>query len=334
MMNNPKISVIIPIYNVEEYIKECLSSITRQTYTGNIECILVDDCGRDKSISVAEQFIAEYEGNVAFKIVHHLHNRGLSAARNTGTEAATGDYIYYLDSDDYISDDCLEVLTEPLKKHDYDMVVGDFKMFGNPRNIVFLPQETGALMGREAIFSAFYFPRMVFIMACNKLIKHSLFMHYDLIFKEGQLHEDELWTYKTMFALETMYVQQKVTYYYRIHENTITADYSKNLKKRFDSCYDTIDYVLDHPAPVKNELYNQCAVYYLGVFLRNAFNENFDYWKEYSSLRKRFDYHPYRLLMARKIRGVEIKRQLHLFMPPIFGYAYLKLKRLRNQLLH
>lgn len=334
MYNKPKISIIIPVYKVEEYIVECLQSVMRQTYKGEIECILVDDCGMDNSIPVAEQFITKYKGRVAFKIVKHERNRGLSAARNTGTEIATGDYLYYLDSDDYISDDCLEVLTNPLIEKDYDMVVGDFKMFGKPRNIVFLPQKTGALIGKEAIFSAFYCPRMVFIMACNKLIKHSLYKQFDLTFKEGQLHEDELWTYKTIFALESMYVQQIVTYHYRIHENTITSDYSRNLKKRLDSCYDTIDYVLDHPASVDKELYDQCAVYYFGVYLRNAFDENFDYWKEYNSLRIRFDYHPYGLLLAGKIKGVEIKRQFHFFLPPCMGYGYLKLKRLKNHLLH
>lgn len=327
----PKISIIIPIYNVEQYITECLQSITRQTYKGDVECILVDDCGKDNSVVVAEQFIAEYKGKVHFCILHHEHNRGLSAARNTGVEAATGDYIYFLDSDDYISDDCLEILTNPLQERDYDMTLGDFKMFGNPRNIIFLPQETGALIGKEEIFKAFYYPRMVFIMACNKLIKRELFDKYDLSFLEGQLHEDELWTYKSMFALESLYVQQRVTYYYRIHNDTITSDYSKNLKKRLDSCYSTIDYVLAHPASVKKPLYDQCVVYYFGVYLRNVFDENFDYWHEYSSLRKRFDYHPFQLLLARQLNKLDVKRQLHFFLAPRLGYWYLKLKRLRNQ---
>ena len=131
MIKSPKISIIIPIYNVEEYITECLQSVMRQTYKGEIECILVDDCGTDNSIAVAERHIADYKGPIEFRVLHHVRNRGLSAARNTGTDAATGDYIYYLDSDDYISDDCLEVLAEPLKKREYEMILGDLEMFGN-----------------------------------------------------------------------------------------------------------------------------------------------------------------------------------------------------------
>ena len=325
-----KISIIIPVYNVEKYIGECLRSVMRQTYQGAIECILVDDCGTDKSIAVAEQLIADYHGPIEFRILHHEHNRGLSAARNTGTDVATGDYIYYLDSDDYISDDCLEVLAEPLKLREYDMVLGNLKIFGKPRPITFLPQEEGAIIGNENIFSRFYAPRMIYVMAWNKLVKASLFKQYDLSFLEGQLHEDELWTYKCCCAIQSLYVSKHITYYYRIRENSITAEYSKRLKKRLDSCYDTIDYVLAHPASVQKELYDQCAVYYFGVFLRNTFDENFDYWQNYRTLRNRFDYHPYHLLLTGKIRGVEIKRQLHFFLPPILGYGYLKLKRLKN----
>lgn len=325
-----KISIIIPVYNVEKYIGECLRSVMRQTYQGAIECILVDDCGTDKSIAVAEQLIADYHGPIEFRILHHEHNRGLSAARNTGTDVATGDYIYYLDSDDYISDDCLEVLAEPLKLKEYDMVLGNLNIFGKPRPITFLPQEEGAIIGNENIFSRFYAPRMIYVMAWNKLVKASLFKQYDLSFLEGQLHEDELWTYKCCCAIQSLYVSKHITYYYRIRENSITAEYSKRLKKRLDSCYDTIDYVLAHPASVQKELYDQCAVYYFGVFLRNTFDENFDYWQNYRTLRNRFDYHPYHLLLTGKIRGVEIKRQLHFFLPPILGYGYLKLKRLKN----
>ncbi|MBQ7631951.1 MAG: glycosyltransferase family 2 protein [Paludibacteraceae bacterium] len=334
MNNLPKVSVIIPVYNVEEYIAECLQSVMQQTYSGEIECILVDDCGSDNSIAIAEQLIADYKGYISFHILHHEHNRGLSAARNTGTDSATGNYIYYLDSDDYIPDDCISTLTAPLKERDYDIVLGDLKMFGKPRNIIFLPQEEGAIIGNEAIFGRFYAPRMIYVMACNKLVKLSWIREHNLTFLEGQLHEDELWTYKCCCAIQSLYVSRNITYYYRIHENSITAEYSHQLKRRLDSCYDTIDYVLTHPANVEKSLFDQCAVYYFGVYLRNVFDENFDYWQNYRELRKRFDYHPYRLLFARQLSTLEVKRQLHFFLPPRLGYWYLKLKRLRNQLLY
>lgn len=106
----PQISIIIPVYNVEEYIVECLQSVMRQTYKGEMECILVDDCGTDNSIGGAETMVANYKGEIDFRILHHEHNRGLSAARNTGTEAANGEYVFYIDSDDFIEPDTIEKL--------------------------------------------------------------------------------------------------------------------------------------------------------------------------------------------------------------------------------
>ena len=94
-MNQPSISIIVPVYNVEPYVEECIHSVMRQTYTGPMECIVVDDCGTDNSMAVVEGLIANYKGPISFKVLHHKHNRGLSAARNTGMDAATGDYYFF-----------------------------------------------------------------------------------------------------------------------------------------------------------------------------------------------------------------------------------------------
>lgn len=108
-----KVSIIIPIYNVSDYVKRCMKSVMHQSYD-NIECIVVDDCSPDDSIAKCEKMIADYHGPINFTILHHQCNRGLSAARNTGTDAATGDYILYLDSDDELTSDCIEKLVRPL----------------------------------------------------------------------------------------------------------------------------------------------------------------------------------------------------------------------------
>lgn len=104
------ISVIVPIYNVENYILECLQSVAAQTKTKNVECILVDDCGTDNSVKVAEQFISAYKGDISFALFHHSENKGLSSARNTGIKNARGKYLFFLDSDDMIKPYCLDEL--------------------------------------------------------------------------------------------------------------------------------------------------------------------------------------------------------------------------------
>ena len=118
----PTISILIPVYNVEQYIKRCIMSVMAQTYIGEMECILVDDCGTDKSMVVAEQLITNYDGNIRFCVVRHTHNRGLAAARNTAVEAAKGDFIVHIDSDDWIEPTMVEALVRKQQKTGADIV--------------------------------------------------------------------------------------------------------------------------------------------------------------------------------------------------------------------
>jgi glycosyltransferase involved in cell wall biosynthesis len=124
-----KVSVIVPVYNVSEYIERCWDSIRNQTYK-NIEVLFVDDCGTDDSVAKLEGYLAA-EDTVDARILHHSRNRGLSAARNTGLEAATGEYVYFLDSDDDVTEDCIESLVSPLTEKKYDFVVGDYSVVGD-----------------------------------------------------------------------------------------------------------------------------------------------------------------------------------------------------------
>ena len=116
MRNNFFCSIIIPVYQVEQYIQKCLLSVVSQSYTKGIECILVNDCTKDESINIAQKLIDEYRGNIKFRIINREENGGLSAARNTGILEAKGDYLYFLDSDDYITPDCIKVLAETAQK--------------------------------------------------------------------------------------------------------------------------------------------------------------------------------------------------------------------------
>ena len=95
------VSIIIPIYNVEKYVAECINSVISQTYDhSKIECIIVDDCTPDNSMVIVNEIIRKYNGEMTFVICRHEHNQGVSAVRNTGIEVATGEYIYFIDSDD------------------------------------------------------------------------------------------------------------------------------------------------------------------------------------------------------------------------------------------
>lgn len=122
MMNLPSISILIPVYNVEKYIADCTKSVMAQTYTGKMECIIVDDCSTDNSITIAEMLIAEYQGPITFHILHHENNRGLAAARNTAVEAAQGDFIVHIDSDDWVEPTMIEELVAKQLETNADIV--------------------------------------------------------------------------------------------------------------------------------------------------------------------------------------------------------------------
>lgn len=329
-MNLPFVSVIIPVFNVEPYITDCLQSVMRQTYKGEIECILVDDCSTDNSMEVAEKLIAEYDGPIEFKILHHDHNQGLSATRNTGTDVATGEYIYYLDSDDYISDDCLSILTEPLADDNYDMVIGDYETFGGGQvpSLLFVQQKE--IFGNKNIFHELAEHRLP-VIACNKLCKHSYLKSNGIEFLIGQLHEDDLWTYKICLCCTKISIQRKVTYYYRQRSTSIVYSDSIKQQQRFESVSKTVEYILLHKPIIVNSDYYRCSLTYIGKCLSYAINGDFAFYEGYKSMRKLIDYNPLNLYLKRQISLLELKRSIHLAMPTTMGYGYLLLRRAINK---
>ena len=121
------VSVIIPVYGVENYIEQCLQSIIHQTMDHRlIECIIINDCTQDRSMEVAQEVIANYTGEMSFRIINHQVNRGLSVSRNTGIKEAKNDYLMFIDSDDYLLDDGLTRLMMMAEQQENDIVMGNF----------------------------------------------------------------------------------------------------------------------------------------------------------------------------------------------------------------
>ena len=234
------ISIIIPVYNVEPYVEDCIRSVMRQTYDGPMECIVVDDCGTDNSMAVVERVVAEYNGPITFKILHHTHNRGLSAARNTGIDTATGDYLFFLDSDDEISKECLSLMINQVFEHpDIEIVQGlvlsvpDKEYYHMERY-----QEIGYKEDNMWIRHEFYKWRNFFpCQAWNKLIKTNFIRNNDLIFWEGIIHEDEHWMFRVVQHLKKYILISDNTYIHYIRPNTIMSSIKVNPQKSLDSLY-------------------------------------------------------------------------------------------------
>ena len=124
MIKMISVSILIPVYNVRDFVIRCLQSVESQTYAGPLECIVIDDCGNDGSMSLVEKFIADYNGHINFRIIHHKYNRGLAAARNTAVADAKGDFVFHLDSDDWLEPTAIEHLVLKQQETDADIVSG------------------------------------------------------------------------------------------------------------------------------------------------------------------------------------------------------------------
>ena len=207
----------------------------KQNYSGSVECILVDDCGSDNSIKIAEDVISDYQGEVVFTIHRQKINKGLSVARNTGIMAATGDYLFFLDSDDYLPADCLNKLTEPLLNDEFDLVIGDFRQIADdnelPLSTMNLQIEDGlALHGADIIKT---YRRGWNMMAQNKLYRTTFIKTNNLSFKEDLIHEDELWSFEVACLAKSLCAVNQITYFYRQRKGSIVS--TNNRKRRTEN---------------------------------------------------------------------------------------------------
>lgn len=233
-MNQPTISIIIPIYNVAPYIIECLESVYNQSYP-NIEVILVDDCGTDNSIQLVNNYLATNQIKTT-KVFHHKKNRGISAARNTGIKHATGDYIYFMDSDDYITSDCIESFVSLAIKYNFPNVIFgsatpqplDWKRINISSNKDSIPEYTNNVSWIRKSFSKIGF---IPVTPWNKLIKKKHLIKYNLYFKEGIVYEDQLWNFMLGNSIQSITFNKKSTYTYRyVPYSIVNSDYSNKKK--------------------------------------------------------------------------------------------------------
>ena len=218
------VSIIIPIYNVEKYVAECLNSVISQTYDhSKIECILVDDCTPDNSMVIVNEIIRKYNGEMTFVICRHEHNQGVSAVRNTGIEVATGEYIYFIDSDDYVYPNSLELLISAAKKYSHpDMVVGNYyDEFHNHNNFKFNKVVEIKYIDMMSI------GKTLKLTPWNMLIKRTIFIETGLRFSVGRYFEDVIMNYQLYSYINNAIIIPECTYFYRDNLNGIMRKSSK-----------------------------------------------------------------------------------------------------------
>lgn len=232
MDSTPLISIIIPVYNVEKWIEKSLNSALKQTYS-NIEYIIVDDCGSDKSMDIVNSIIQSNPKKL-IRIIRHDKNMGLSEARNSGLRAAKGTYVFFLDSDDEISEDCIEIHLSALQDSDADFSDGNVRMVGVGHSNFHVYNSTHCFVNGDILLEYF---NSLHVCGWNKLIRRSFLLDNDITFRPGMLYEDMLWSYQLCKNSKRYVTIPSETYYYLIRQGSITTQNkdSAHSVKQFNS---------------------------------------------------------------------------------------------------
>ena len=229
----PLISVIVPVYKVEPYLDQCVNSIVNQTYT-NLEIILVDDGSPDNCPQMCDDW-AKKDSRI--KVIHK-ENGGLSDARNAGLAIASGEYIGFVDSDDWISEDMYHLLYDNMLDNDSDISACGVEMFyenSTPSKALTI-SATACLNTNQALLASInedYIKHPV----VYKLYKHDTIKGIEFPFKK--CHEDVFWTYQALGKASKVYIFPKICYYYRQRSDGIMG--SSYSLKRLDSLEAKLD---------------------------------------------------------------------------------------------
>lgn len=218
------VSVIIPVYNVEAYLERCISSVGNQTYQ-SIQLVLVDDGSTDRSGEICDAWAAK-DSRVT---VIHQENGGVSAARNTGLEKACGEYILWVDSDDYIAPDAVEKLINSALRTNADMVICDF-VKGAEENHSFhnLQPQNSNVIGREEALGRIYtgsHNALRYAAPWAKLGRRALYQ--DIVYPQGKIFEDIYTTHKLLCRCERIAVlDEQLVYYFQRPDSIMNMSFS------------------------------------------------------------------------------------------------------------
>ena len=248
------VSVIVPFYNVEGYIGRCLDTLVKQTLD-DIEIILVNDGSKDRSKIIVDKYLKEYPEKIVYL---EKENGGLSDARNFGISYANGEYIAFLDSDDYVEYTMYKDMYELAKKENSDMVECDFYWeypYKNKRK-----EDKGIIYnGKKEMIEK------IRVVAWNKLIKKEILEKSKVMFPKGYRYEDVEFTYKLVPYLDKVSFLKKPCVHYIQREGSI----SNNQNERNREIFDVLDHVIDFYK--ENDLYDEYRDELEYIYIRYAF---------------------------------------------------------------
>lgn len=290
----PKVSVIIPIYNVAPYIERCLKSVVSQSFN-DVEVIIVDDCGTDNSMDLVQAFVRNYQGPVYFNILHHSQNRGLSAARNTGIKEANGEYVMFLDSDDYWAQNSLHLVIDKLTDEDilyFNVQVIEYGEEKPVLDLINAYKVSGDDYYSQVICHSQHFP---FVCVWNGVYRRDFLLSNNLFFYEGIYHEDELFTPIVLHRAASVSSTQVVLYSYCVHEYSLTTHVTVKHLQDLEVIIDKLSHffiankILDSP---KKHYLSNLQTIVIRRAVENGYGRNdffsFQNWKTFYQFQENF----------------------------------------------
>lgn len=277
----PKLSVIVPVYNTAKYIEKCLDSLLNQEYS-NIEIIVIDDKSTDNS----REILKKYENNKKIKIIYNDINKGLSYTRNRGFEISSGDYLGYIDSDDYVEPIFYSNMMKKIIEEDADMAISDMKVVyenENNKEVIERARVSDSKLG--------YINTGLAASACNKVFKRKLIKKHK--FSEGKVNEDLAVIIPAIVNSNKIVYLENNYYYYIQRDNSIQN--SRFSDKRFDIFYG-VDLTIDRIKGCKDYskirdaiIFNQIIVLLLYVIPKETnFFRRYKIIKKYAKLAEKY----------------------------------------------
>ena len=224
----PLLTVVIPVYNVEKYLKRCVESVIAQDWK-KYEILLVDDGSTDHSPQICDNYVKTYD----FISVIHKENGGLSEARNTGLSQAKGEYVYFPDSDDWIEPDTFIALSEALESQKFDIISFNREFVKSEEDAIVSDSVVTIVFEGKDAFVEMLKHSYITGFANDKIYRKSLFMDHDILFPKGKYYEDLGTNYKLFLSAKKVYATNQKYYHYLI-DNPDSITQSWNEKKFID----------------------------------------------------------------------------------------------------
>lgn len=319
----PKISIIVPIYNVELYLPRCIDSVLSQSFS-DFELVLINDGSTDQSGDICDEYATK---DSRIKVIHQ-DNKGVSYARNRGLDVATGEYIAFVDPDDYIDGRMYEILVRKIEEVKADMAICSFSFVKNSTVMAHDSGEEYQLFNKEQALEYYFNEKLPFDYSflCNKLFHKKLFKEIRLNPKLSVQEDSEVLIRILDLCSSIVYIPDSLYFYYvRIDSATQSKLNLKQLTVA-DSLYEVYKYTKHNLPKYSNYALNKYLLYYFNLVIELVKNEK-DFNKEYFIFRKKLNNSYFSILFNISIPfKYKAHSTMYLLVPKIYKY-YLK-KRL------